>query len=676
MRASRRRIDWCLGGRIYMGNVQAHAWSTVEWLRQMPSIAIPVYQREYRWSQSTCDTLLQDIRRVAGKPAGETHFIGSILAKPDAAGGVTLVDGQQRVTTLMLLMAAVGERARKSGGTEAIDVREVLASPADASATRLVPHERHASEFRQLVLASGEREEAGSSSAFSDNYEFLLNRIHDDWELVWQGLGRVEHVTIELGGRSRAEQIFESLNSTGAALADDELIHNYIHMGREHEQQVELERDTWLPIEDATAGSTREFWRDYLILKADKIPDFSGDFGIYKAFKEQFPYPIVDVTPDCAAEWRRYAECYRAILDPGVEPDDLVSKQLHLLQTFGGTPRPLILAVYDDYRTDKVDRDTVVETFEQLQTLLIRRSLVGGARDLQRIGRLCRELAANGYPIVDIVEQTPEDAITTRTLKHAPLPHITYALRRMLFDDRTDLDLQIEHIYPQTPNVDWSGDGGETEWGGLTNDEQAKYRAILNTIGNLALLEASLNQGAGNGSFAAKASYYRQSAVPDTKALANKARWDADAIEKRTGELTERFLAVWPRRSDAPTSEEDGLQRVIDLPRPDLRGYPEVFEYADLNGNPWDSVHTSKQLFVRLVDELCSIDEAKFEASEFGRFVVTDRKPHQSYEKLANGKWLYTGLWHQYMLEAAQSLVAEFGLESQLRVKLSPALDD
>lgn len=659
-----------------MGNVEAQAWSTLEWLRRTPSIAIPVYQREYRWSQSTCDTLLQDIRRVAGQSANETHFIGSILVKPDTAGGVTLVDGQQRVTTIMLLLAAVSERARGAGGAEAAAAREILASGLDGSTPRLVPHERYATEFGQLVLAVGESEQSDTPIAFSNNYAFLLDRIGDDWEQIWHGLGRLEHVTIELVGESGAQQIFESLNSTGAVLADDELIHNYVHMGRDHAQQVMLERDTWLPIEDATAGFTKDFWRDYLILKADRVPDFAGDFGIYRAFKERFPNPKDDVTPELSAEWRRYAESYRAILDPDVEPDHSVSKQLRLLQTFAGTPRPLILAVYDDYRANRVDRATVVETFEQLQTLLIRRSLVGGARDLQRIAKLCRKLADDGYPIVGIIEQTPSDAITSRTLKYAPLPHLTYALRRMQFDDRPDLDLQIEHIYPQEPGPTWSGDGGATEWRSLTSDEQARYRSLLHTLGNLTLLEASLNQGAGNRPFAAKAPYYRESDVPETQALADMVVWDADCIEHRTAQLTERFFAVWPRRSDAPASEDDGLERVIDLPRPDLRGYPEVFDYAEFDGEPWDSVRTSKQLVVRLVDHLCAVDEARLEASAYGRFIVTERTPHVSYEKLANGKWFYTGLWHQYLLEVAQSLVVEFGLEDLLRVKLAPELED
>ena len=87
-------------------------------------------------------------------------------------------------------------------------------------------------------------------------------------------------------------------------------------------------------------------------------------------------------------------------------------------------------------------------------------------------------------------------------------------------------------------------------------------------------------------------------------------------------------------------------------------------------------MHTSKQLFVRLVDELCAIDEAKLAASEYGRYVKAVPERWISYAQLANGKWLYTGLWHQYLLDVVQSLVTEFGLEDSVRVKLAPVQYD
>ncbi|MCB0921480.1 MAG: DUF262 domain-containing protein, partial [Actinobacteria bacterium] len=77
-----------------MTNVTAQASMTLDWLSATPSIAIPIYQRDYRWTQGSCEQLLADVRAIASAPNGRTHFIGSILSTPEQSGGVTLVDGQ------------------------------------------------------------------------------------------------------------------------------------------------------------------------------------------------------------------------------------------------------------------------------------------------------------------------------------------------------------------------------------------------------------------------------------------------------------------------------------------------------------------------------------------------------------------------------------------------------
>ncbi len=657
------------GRLLLMANVNARSWSTVEWLEATPSIAIPVYQREYRWSPGTCDKLLDDIRAVAERPAGDTHFIGSVLAKPDADGRLTMVDGQQRITSIQLILAAIADLAVGEVDGPTREIRSLLAAPDDAADTRLKPHERFSHELTQLLLAG---QEGAEDSQFRQNYRFMLDRIGDDWPTVWAGMRRLEHVTIELGERSNAQQIFESLNSTGASLSDDELIHNYVHMGRDHAAQVELERETWVPIEEATAGYTREFWRDYLILTSELVQDFSGDFGVFRAFKTRFSDPTVDITAEQRSHWLEIARLYEVLLNPSLEQDPIVERQLHLLQAFGGAPRPLMMAVYGDYRAGRISPATVVETLEQLQTMLIRRALVGHSTDIAKIGRLCNELRESGYPISGLLGFAPEDPATRLALTHGSLPLAGYVLRRLQFGDRTDLDLQIEHVYPQTPHDVWSSDGLST-WGDLANEDQARYRTLLNTIGNLTLLESGLNQGAGNRAFLRKAEYYRRSEVAETRGFADLQRWDSAAIENRTQVLTEAFLRRWPRPSGTPMRDVDDLIKVVDLSRPALHGYPAVFEYAEFDGAIWGDVETSKQLLVRLVDEVCRIDLDRLMASEHGRLVQVTREPRRSYERLANGKLLYVGWAHQYLLEVCQQLLEEFGLEDALRVKVVAA---
>ncbi len=664
-----------------MPNVTAEGAMTVDWIVSAPTISIPVYQREYRWSQETCHQLLRDIRAIAEAPVGRTHFIGSILASKEENGDLTLVDGQQRITTLMLVMAAVRDLAGTSDEALAAEVAAILRTPGDPSRVRLQPHDRYVKVVRALMTTAPTT--VGDSS-FEQNYEFFLGELADDWRQVWSGLQRLEHVAIELGSGANPQQIFESLNSTGARLSDDELIHNYIHMGRSREQQDELESRVWLPIEVPTSGATREFWRDYLVATSPTQPDFVGDFGVYKAFAKRYPDPLRDLTTEVGAEWVRYAKCYGVLLTPDAESDHNnqeqqapkipidpdVLEQLLLVRMFEGGPRPLMLRVYDDLLAGTIDKSVFVETSERLQSMWVRRALVNLSLDIGIIGTICRELQESGYPVDGLITRTPEDPRVRLALTHASVPHVGYVLRRIQKPPVDVGDLQIEHIHPQTPADDWSGDEGKTKWGGLTNDQQAKFRTVLNTIGNLTLLEPPLNQGAGNRPFHLKKGYYTKSVVPETNELASKSSWDYDAITTRTRTLTQQFLEIWTRPSDVPMDAPDDLVRVVDLSVPLGMADPEMFEYVVFEGEVWGDVNNVKALLAKVGYTLWLRDQERFLATEHGGLIHKTRTRSTKYVKLPDGQLMYAAWATHFLLEALQESLTTFGLDDRVRVKL------
>ncbi len=629
---------------------------------------IPVYQREYRWTQSTCEQLLEDTLHVADGDEAGAHFIGSVLAAVDGGDEVTLVDGQQRVTTLMLMLAAIRALASGEDPGVAEEVAKILLHPSNSSRPKLRPHERYDDVVTRLMTG---REGVVGDSTFEANYLALIEMIGADWPRAWRGLQRLEHVAIDLGAQANAQQIFESLNSTGARLADDELIHNYIHMGLVHSQQVELERETWIPVEQAVSGAVREFWRDYLVWSSAEQPDLSGEFGVYRAFRRKYADPRRDLTAEVRAEWVRYANWYGILLHPDREQDRDVATQLQMVRAFEGIPRPLLLGMYSDYAEQRIDKDSLLVALERLQTMLVRRALVNLERDIAMIGRLCRELREGGYPLEGLVRRTPEDPQVRLALAHGSLPHAGYVLARLQRPDAELTGLQIEHIHPQVPNSDWSGDGGKTTWGALSTDQQAEYRTVLNTIGNLTLLEAPLNQGAGNRPFRIKADvYYAKSKVVGTRALGAHSSWDYEAITARTKVLTSEFLRVWPRPSSTPMDQTQDLVRVVDLPLEPVRGYPDVFEYAVLDDAIWGDVQDAKQLLVRLAHELWTRDPAKLQSSEHGWMLRTERSPRQAHERLPSGLYLYTGWANQYLLQVAQEFIQTFGLDDRAKVRM------
>ncbi|UJP11124.1 DUF262 domain-containing protein [Microbacterium sp. KUDC0406] len=163
-------------------NVEATATSTIEWL-SAPStnIVVPVYQRQYRWDIGGCERLLSDIRAVAAEDAAHRHFIGSILSAEDASAedaDLILIDGQQRVTTLMLLVAALHHTVRDADPLMAAELERVLVRADDPSRTKLRPHHAWADLYDSVVL--DRRDDADRESRFDDNYAFFRSQVHAD----------------------------------------------------------------------------------------------------------------------------------------------------------------------------------------------------------------------------------------------------------------------------------------------------------------------------------------------------------------------------------------------------------------------------------------------------------------------------------------------------------------
>ena len=172
-----------------------------------------------------------------------------------------LVDGQQRVTTLMLLLAAI--RDTLAGTDEAISgvLNRMLLHPTRAEQTRLRLRGEGHSELADIVFGRQLPDEDEAVSHLRDNYEFFLQEIRDDAREVWSGLQRLEHVAISLGEHANPQQVFESLNSTGTPLRNHELVHNYVLMGLNEQQQSEIEDSYWIPIEENTGDAIDSFLR-------------------------------------------------------------------------------------------------------------------------------------------------------------------------------------------------------------------------------------------------------------------------------------------------------------------------------------------------------------------------------------------------------------------------------
>ncbi|MDQ7877734.1 DUF262 domain-containing protein [Microbacterium sp. QXD-8] len=657
-------------------NVDATAVNTIGWLSAADwTIVVPVYQRQYRWDIGGCEQLLSDIRAVADLDDRHMHFIGSILSSASGEGEdaeLVLIDGQQRTTTLMLLVAALHHTVREADPALADQLQRVLVHSHDATRTKLRPHRAWAAVFERVVLDLPLPHGEQRDSRFDDNYAFFRSQISlDEAPHIWRGLQKLEHVAITLGIGANAQQIFESLNSTGEPLRDHELIHNYVLMGLTHAEQREIEAEYWQPIEQNTGDSIAEFWRQYLVMRTGREVTVVGGRGVYEAFRHEFPrLEFADLVRH-AAEWRHLSRVYGVLLHPSEAPDAGITRELSHLSTFGTGMYPLIMRAYRDFELGSIARDELIETLEMVQSLLVRRAVVGTGVD-RLVARLCRAREQGREALVSAISRiTPSDERVAVALKYSELPHAGYVLGRLAGVDGTG-GLDVEHIFPLAPGDTWSGDG-EREWAAYSDDEQNSHRALANTIGNLTILEEDLALRALDRSFPQKQALYARSAIGTTSALAELPGWGTAAIAQRSMQLTERFVEVW-KRPGGPAIDDDGLTPILDAVR--RRGWPpgwhREWSYVEYCGEHWE-VPDVKYLFNRVFKRLWadSRDAVVAYSARRGGPVYTAQSWNGQWDRLDDEHSLYMGWDSSYMLSAVQGVLEEAGLAAEVFVKYS-----
>lgn len=654
-------------------NVEATAVNTIEWLSAPDTtIVVPVYQRQYRWDIGACERLLSDVRAVATADDVHRHFIGSILSAQDSSEtDLILIDGQQRITTLMLLVAALHHTVRDSDHEMAAALERVLVRADDASRTKLRPHDAWADLYESVVL--DRRDDSDRESRFDDNYAFFRSQVHaDEAAHIWRGLQKIEHVSITLGASANAQQIFESLNSTGEPLRDHELIHNYILMGLTHAEQLDVEERFWLPIEHHTGESIGAFWRHYLVMTTGREVAANGEHGVYSAFRQSFPRVDVTHLQADAEIWRHYAEIYGILLDPLREADADLRQQLAYINTFGKSAYPLAMSVYSDHARGLIGRGELLETLEWIQALYLRRALVNLPTE-RLIARLCRARAEGRDALMRALARiTPSDERVAAVVKYVDLPHAAYVLSRIQgVDDTSGFD--IEHIVPLAPGDTWSGDGSRP-WSDYSDDEQNSHRALAPTLGNLTLLEQTLTERVFGASYSDKrTSGYARSAVPATRELAETAAWGTPAIAQRTVRLSKELLRIWAR-PDLPEIDDDGLTPVLDAVR--RRGWPagwdREFDYVEYRGEHWE-IKDVRALFNRVFRRAWTDDRAAAVTycAAHGGPIYNEMAWKGQWDSLDDENFLYMGWDSNYMMNALQGVLEESGIAAEVFVKYS-----
>lgn len=661
-------------------NVDATAVSTIGWLSTSEAtIVVPVYQRQYRWDIGGCEQLLTDIRAVADADENHRHFLGSILSTANPDDGVAelvLIDGQQRITTLMLLIAALHHTVKGHDPVLAAELESVLVHSGEPTRTKLRPHRAWAEVFDSVVLDHRLSEHDARDSRFDDNYAFFRSQVRSaEAPRIWRGLKKLEHVAISLGPDANAQQIFESLNSTGEPLRDHELIHNYLLMGLTHAQQNTIEDEFWVRIEHNTGETIGKFWHHYLVMVTGRELELSGGCGVYNAFRQHFPRLDFDTLLTHATEWREFSGIYRRLLDPSLIGDPRLARELIGINVFGRGMYPLVMRSFHEHEQGRLPTDELVADLSRIQSLLIRREVVGLTND-RLVARLCRAREAGGDGLVQAIARImPSDQRVRVALKYVELPHALYVLGRLADIDVSSVggDYGVDFIVPLAPSDTWSGDGIR-EWTDFSDDEQNSHRALAPTLGNLALLEEPLAERAFGASFVAKRDgQYSISDVGTTRNLAAVRTWNTAAIAERTATLTTDFLRLWAKPVIVGI-DDDGLTPILDAHR--RRGWPagwqREFGYVEYRGEHWE-VHDVKALFDRIFTRLWSDarDSVVTFSERRGGPLFDAQAWRGEWRVLDEGHHLYLGWDSNYMMAAVQGVLDEAEIASEVFIKYS-----
>lgn len=543
---------------------------------------IPIYQRTYSWTFSECDQLWSDILRAGDDSKLDAHFVGSIVHVEKGLSNLVsqepnlVIDGQQRLTTTTLILAALAE-ALDSQPEEAKEPLEGF-SPKKIRNRYLVNGDEEGERFHKLLLSQGDKETLKAivkqldppvlaSERVAANFDFFKARMmrHGvDLSAVCRGLAKLTVVDIRLDRtHDNPQLIFESMNSTGRRLSQADLIRNYVLMGLEPSVQETLYSKYWRPMETDFGQAVYEeqfdeFVRHFLTVLTGEIPRL-GD--IYEAFKTYARSSQADgeTVEPLLSQLRNYSRRYCAVALGHEKDPRLASAFRDLREIKADVVYPLLLELYTDYELGTLTTTELGDVVDLVTSYLFRRAVCRVPTNSLNTTFATFSKALRKDQYIDSVKAhflsmksyrafpTDEEflgALTTSDLYN--FKRRTYFLRQLENFGRkehvTIEDYTIEHILPQNDNLseDWQAALGP-EW----QDIQAKY---LHTLGNLTL--TGYNSEYSDHTFTKKRDMeggFKDSPLRLNKGLGALEAWNAKEIEARAGRLARQTVQIWPR---------------------------------------------------------------------------------------------------------------------------------
>jgi len=555
----------------------------LQFLKAPKQFVIPIYQRTYSWSTVQCQQLWNDIQRASKDPSVSGHFVGSIVYIEKGLYQVTsvphllVIDGQQRLTTLSLLLAALGNMIEERKTDSEISRRRIynyfLFNTEETGDLRYKLLLTQSDKETLIKLIEGRDLPAVPSTRIIENYRFFEEQMRKsslEPDAIYEGISKLIIVDISLDrDRDNPQLIFESLNSTGLDLSQADLIRNYVLMGLEPGEQAELYNHSWYPMEQSfghaeyTAQFDR-FMRDYLTVRTGRIPNIND---VYASFKTYVQSKTSASISEIVADIYHFSK-YFVNLAFQREPDRDINQLFGDINTLKvDVAYPLLLEVYDDYTQQRLSRDAFIAILKMVESYVFRRAICGiptnslnktfasFASEIDKTTYL--ESVQAAFLLKDSYKRFPNDDEFRREFVVKDVYNYrgrNYLLRKLENHDRKErVDVEsytIEHIMPQNENLSmaWRQE--------LGRDWEHVHATYLHTIGNLTL--TGYNPELSDRPFAEKrdmAGGFADSPLRLNRRLANVAHWNEAAIKERASGLADLAVHIWA----SPSLPQDAL---------------------------------------------------------------------------------------------------------------------
>lgn len=592
--------------------MEANATTLLNFIKdnQKNQLVIPIYQRLYSWEKEQCKQLWDDIIKIGGDDKMGGHFIGSILYVLDdithSNNTLLIIDGQQRLTTITLLLAAL--RNHWSDKRKEIEDHYLINSDKDGDKKfRLILSESDKDTLLSLI-DENRRKPSEPSSKIVENF-----KLFEEWvsntnklETIFKGLEKLTIVWISLGKKDDPQLVFESMNSKGIELTQTDLIRNYIVMETDIEKQEGFYNKYWRAMEEEFEQNKKwfdRFVRHYLTIKTREIPNINKVYAALKDYRQKEGIGIEDLLKDL----QKYCGYFCRIVFKKEADKDLNKALGFLVDLEMDVIYPLLLELYSDYNDGFLSKADFIPIIALIESYICRRAVCGlGTNRLNKVfPSFTKHIQKDQYfeslkvhfGSLTEKQRFPNNDEFKKLFITIDFYHFQ---KREYFFERLEnfkreervytREYTIEHIMPQTLTEEWERDLGE--------NFQAIHDKYLHTIGNLTL--TGYNSEYSNKSFQEKRDMekgFKDSPLRLNQSLRYLESFGEEQIKKRANDLADLALKIWTY----PKLDAETLEKY--KPKKDKKEK----KVYDLNSYKFGS--HSRELFDILSKEIKALDE-------------------------------------------------------------------